>query len=77
MPWDLRYKTLHHSHPTCSPRAGGSERMFDLNEVEGASRDGIAGCCGARWTVVRVPGFTPHAAVLKCLKGVSPYFPAV
>lgn len=51
--------------------------MFDLNEVEGASRDGIAGCCGARWTVVRVPGFTAHAAVLKCLKGVSPYFPAV
>lgn len=42
--------------------------MFDLNEVEGVRRVGTAGCCEARWTMVRVPGFMPHAAVLKCLK---------
>lgn len=43
LPWDLRYQTFQHLHQRCSPRAGGSERMFGQNEVEGESRDGTAG----------------------------------
>lgn len=44
LPWDLRYQTLQHLHLRCSLRAGGSERMLGQKEVEGESRDGIAGC---------------------------------